>query len=227
MQLAALETSWGISAEAEERFTILEELSVPGPTRWFAARERTGGTMRWLECAPLSAGHSELGTVAAKLYGVSHPHILQPHEVDRQYIAYEWRGEAPLNPRSVSQLPLVVRSRIAYQLVSAVEHLHSQAIPQAHGSLALSRIWLTPLTHWLKLMGLSPEPSSPSLLAQDLSDTLALVEELVTGPGASLEQLDSLNRVREEAGEEEGAKSWHALRDFLTGLQIELVGRDI
>lgn len=226
MQLAALETSWGISAEAEERFSILEELSVPGATRWFAARERSSGARCWLEAPSDGGSHSELGSIAAKLYGLRHPHILQPVEVDRLFIAYEWRAEEPLCPRRTAQLPLPVRVRIAYQLVSALEYLHNLPVPHAHGSLHLSRLWITPGTQWLKLAAFSPESTSPALLAKDATDALTLVEELVTGPRVPLEHLDALNRLREEA-EEAGQKPWAGLRATLAGMHLDLVSGDI
>lgn len=226
MQLAALEVSWGISAEAEDKYLILEELSAPGSTRWFSARERLTGIRRWLEAAPDAAEQTALAAVAAKLGRLGHPHILAPAGRGNGFIAYEWRGEAPFGPRSLGSLAALERVRLAGQLVQAVEYLHGQPSPITHGALGLQSLWVAPAANWLRLAGFTADAATPETLQSETSACLNLVEELITGPGAAMEHLDGYNLIRDEF-DSSGKAPWDGLRATLTAMYVGLVTEDL
>jgi hypothetical protein len=226
MQLAALEKSWGLGSEVEERFHLLEEISAGAGPRWFAARERLGGVMRWLACEGPGGGRAELGVLGQKLDGLEHPHLLKPVDFQAAYIAFEWRGEVRLNPRVVSQMTMMERARVAAQLVGAVEYLHGRPTPVPHGAISLSHVWASPSTHWVKLSCMSADAAERGMQAEDISNLFGVVEELITGPGTPPASLEALSKVREESVHESLAP-WGGLKALLASMYINLVSADI
>lgn len=148
--------SWGASEAIQAAYLLeqrLELLSSNEPV--YLGRERSTGQRFWLKCGDGTAGSSaRLAQERAVLAGFDHPHILPliaDMGSDAHWLVFHWQGEQPLTESILSSLMHCDRVRLAMDLLDTINSLHTSEKPIAHGRLELDNLWVTPLTHWLRL----------------------------------------------------------------------------
>lgn len=149
--------SWG-APEAVQAAYLLEQrldlLSSNEPV--YLSRERGTGQRFWVKCDDGTAESiARLAQEKAVLAGFEHPHILplkaDMSSDDAHWLVFHWQGEQPLTESILSSLTQCDRVRLAMDLLDTVNNLHAGEKPIAHGHLELECLWVTPLTHWLRL----------------------------------------------------------------------------